>query len=250
MIKSAISFLLGCVLLFQLPSLPDTQVLWLLLAAIILVFVSKTQWLAILIIGFSWSYYQAGQHLDGQLNIGLQGQDILISGTIDSIPDIQKRRIRFKFSPDKNPHSDLPNKILLNWYQPIPSDIRVGERWQLVVRLKQPFGMKNPGSFDYESWLFQQKIGATGYIKNDKDNTLLNSSPRFSINGLREKLLSKINEQLSDSDNLGIIQGLTTGIRQNISPQQWEILRLSGTNHLLAIFLVFVFYGQEGRKTY
>ncbi len=235
MIKSAISFLLGCVLLFQFPSLPDTQVLSLLLVAVILVFISQTRWLAILIIGFSWTYYQTAQHLEDRLTLDFQGQAILIMGTVDSVPDIQHRRIRFEFSPDKHPNIDLPNKILLNWYQPIPNDIYVGERWQLLVRLKQPFGMKSPGSFDYESWLFQQKIGATGYIRNDKANTLLKSSPTFSINGLREKLSTKINQHLSDSGNLGIIQGLTTGIRQNISPQQWEILRLSGTNHLLAI---------------
>lgn len=109
------------------------------------------------------------------------------------------------------------------------------ERWQLTVRLKQPYGMKNPGTFDYESWLFQQGIGATGYVRNSNTNHRTASAKLYSINALRESLLSKFSSQLRDSPNLGVIQGLTTGTRHNISQQQWNSLRLSGTSHLLAI---------------
>jgi len=235
MIKSAISFLLGCVLLIQLPSLPDSQALWLIFAAFILLVFSKKYWLAFIALGFIWSAYQASLQLNDRLALDLQGQDIVISGKISSIPEFHPRRIRFEFRPDQDLKIALPKKLLLNWYQPLPKRIHADERWQLTVRLKQPYGMKNPGTFDYESWLFQQGIGATGYVRNSDTNIRLAPPPELSINSLRQDLFSKINVQLVNSKNQGVIQGLTTGIRQNISQQQWQLLRLSGTSHLLAI---------------
>ena len=235
MIKSAISFLLGCVLLVQLPSLPDSQYLWLLIPVLFLVIFPKLYWLAFVTLGFFWAYYQASLFLNDRLDFDLQGQDILITGKISAIPAFYDRRIRFEFMPDQNLEFSLPKKILLNWYQPFTTDIHADERWQLMVRLKQPYGMKNPGTFDYESWLFQQGIGATGYVRNNKNNNRIKNSPFYSIANVRQALFNRINNLLEHSDNRGIIQGLTTGIRHNISQEQWQLLRLSGTSHLLAI---------------
>ncbi|MDG1688643.1 MAG: DUF4131 domain-containing protein [Gammaproteobacteria bacterium] len=50
-------------------------------------------------------------------------------------------------------------------YRPYPDHLRAGQRWQLTVKLKPLHGMINPGVFEYESWLFLQGIGATGYVK-------------------------------------------------------------------------------------
>jgi len=235
MIKSAISFLLGCVLLVQYVSLPDSPYLWLLIPALIFSIFPNTRWLAFIAFGFFWSYYQATLILDDRLNIDLQGQDQLITGTVTNIPEFYDRRIRFEFKPDQDQKTSLPNKILINWYQPFAKDLHAGERWQLHVRLKQPYGMKNPGTFDYESWLFQQGFGATGYVRNNTQNIRLESSAIYSINTLRQSLFNKIDQHLNDSDHRGIIQGLTTGLRQNINQEQWQLLRLSGTSHLLAI---------------
>lgn len=235
MIKSAISFLLGCLLLTQLPILPDSRWLLLALALLILVIRSKKYWPAMIIFGFAWSYFQANLILTDRIAPTLQGQDIVMTGTISSIPEAYVRRIRFEFKPDQNLNNSLPKKLLLNWYQPLPQQLLADETWQLTVRLKQPYGMKNPYTFDYESWLFQQGIGATGYVRNNENNIRIEPASPYVINTIRQTLFNKINMLLSDSPNKGIVQGLTTGIRQNISPQQWDLLRLSGTSHLLAI---------------
>jgi competence protein ComEC len=235
MIKSAISFLLGCVLLIQLISLPDSHYLWLLIPALIFVIFPNTRWLAFVVLGFLWSSYQASLLLDDRLSLDLQGQDLLITGTVSNIPEFYDRRIRFEFKPDQDQEISLPNKISLNWYQPFVKDIHASDRWQLSVRLKQPYGMKNPGTFDYESWLFQQGIGATGYVRNNAQNVRLENASVYSIKRLRQSLFNNIDQHLNNSDHRGLIQGLTTGIRHNISQDQWQLLRLSGTSHLLAI---------------
>lgn len=236
MIKTAISFMLGCLLFLQLPSLPDSAWLWLMLvSAVILLIFAKTRLLAYVLLGGFWVLIQASLVMDDRLSPNLEGKDLIITGIIASVPEHDGQRIRFEFSPDKTTEYILPNKLRLNWYKPLPSRFVAGEHWQLRVRLKQIHGMANPGTFDYERWLFQQRIGATGYVRNNNDNIQLNTSSIYSINALRQSLMDKLSHHLQDSPQLGLIEGLTTGIRDNISFAQWQTLRFSGTNHLLAI---------------
>ena len=236
MIKTAISFTLGCLLFLQLPSLPDSIWLWvIIILAITLLSFAKTRLLAYVLLGGFWALIQATSVINDRLLPELEGTDVTITGIIANVPEQGSQTIRFEFTPDKTANIVLPHKLRLNWYKPLPSKLGVGERWQLTVRLKQIHGMANPASFDYEGWLFQQRITATGYVRNHQDNKRLEVAPFYSINALRQELLAKLNSHLDSSPQLGLIQGLTTGIRDNISLAQWQILRLSGTNHLLAI---------------
>lgn len=43
--------------------------------------------------------------------------------------------------------------------------IKAGERWSFVVRLKRPHGLANPHGYDVEARLFENGIRATGYVK-------------------------------------------------------------------------------------
>tara|TARA_R110001583_G_scaffold177418_2_gene332537 strand:+ start:43596 stop:45875 length:2280 start_codon:yes stop_codon:yes gene_type:complete len=236
MIKTAISFMLGCLLFLQLPSLPDLIWLWVMIVLTVTLFIfAKTRLLACILLGGFWALIQANNVLNDRLLPELEGNDLIIAGSIANVPEHHGQYIRFEFTPDKMTNLVLPHKLRLNWYKPLPLSLRAGERWHLTVRLKQIHGMANPASFDYEGWLFQQRIGATGYVRNHKDNRRLAAAPFYSVNALRQSLLTKLSNHLQGSSQLGLIQGLTTGIRDNISLAQWQTLRLSGTNHLLAI---------------
>ena len=48
-----------------------------------------------------------------------------------------------------------------------------GERWQLTVRLRRPRGSANPYGFDYEAWLLERDIRATGNVRVRSGNHLL-----------------------------------------------------------------------------
>src|SRR4029453_5023177 len=48
-----------------------------------------------------------------------------------------------------------------------------GERWQFPVRLRRPHGNLNPNGFDYEAWLLERGIGATGYVRQRGEQRLL-----------------------------------------------------------------------------
>lgn len=234
MVKPAIAFLSGCLLVAWLPQLPDWY--WLLTLFPLMVFAwHRSQWTVLtFVVALLWTSTQAHLRLDNQLDPSLQGQDILVTGFIGSLPHHNDQRLRFEFKPE-NTQTNLPEKIRLSWYFPPELVPQANEKWQLLIRLKVPQGMANPGGFDYESWLFQQKIGATGYIRQSNLNQKLESASIFSINHWRAALIAKMSATLEHSPHLALIEGLAVGNRDRMIPAQWETLRQTGTSHLLAI---------------
>ena len=235
MIKTALSFSAGCFCLLQLSSLPSTQWLWSVIPALILFTITKTRLLAIFFFALLWTLFYVSQTMQNTLSPNLVNTELRVTGVISSIPENHGNRIRFEFSPQQNQHYQLPEKLRLNWYQSLPSSILAGETWQLIVKLKPPRGTMNPASFDYEKWLFQQNIGAVGYVRHNSKNVLIASASPLNINSWRHKIVMMLDKTLPNSPYLGLVQGLTVGVKQQISPQQWQVLRQSGTSHLLAI---------------
>ncbi len=243
----AIAFLCGILLFQQLAELPQVSstrlALWvvlLLLAIVCAYFVAPLRPLLFAVAGFHWALLQASLLLAGGLPADLEREDLLIQGAIASIPQQQGRRWRFLFDVERMQHNgqpldESPQRVRINWYGSAPL-LNVGDRWQLTVRLKRPHGFMNPGGFDYEGWLFQQRIGATGYVRTSADNRLL-SSDRLSypVQRMRQSLADAITDQLEQPDFKGIVMALAIGERQAITQPQWEVLRKSGTIHLVAI---------------
>jgi competence protein ComEC len=229
MIKTAIAFLLGCLLCLNLTLLPDFS-WWLIPILLAIIWLRHTVFTAF-IVGLLWAGFQAHLQLNQVLPAQLAGKDILLSGEIISIPNQQDRQARFLFSPD---NEQYPNKIRISWYQPPAVLPKSGEHWQFLVRLKSPHGMMNPGGFDYEKWLFMQGIGATAYIRSSPSKQRLDKASLCHINALRQQIRHKL-QQLPELQQLAMLQGLAVGIRDDLNTQHWQILRQTGTSHLLAI---------------
>lgn len=95
--------------------------------------------------------------------------------------------------------------------------------------------MANPESFDYERWLFQHHIGATGYVWDTPHNQRIAKAPALSIHRWRQDIAMTCETIPVDSPNLPLIQGLTVGLRDNLQSWHLSVLRDTGTSHLLAI---------------
>src|SRR5688572_3761203 len=76
----------------------------------------------------------------------------------------------------------VPKTLSLNWYVPQRGGevafppLRTEQRRQLTVRLKRQHGDLNPHGFDYEAWMFERGIRATGYVRTSVrtgDSTIL-----------------------------------------------------------------------------
>nr|VFK67766.1 MAG: competence protein ComEC [Candidatus Kentron sp. UNK]VFK73106.1 MAG: competence protein ComEC [Candidatus Kentron sp. UNK] len=240
----AIAFLCGILALASLPNLPDTFLVGFLPALVFIALFSSrairvATWLGA---GFLWALFRAEVAVSNILPAGLEGQDLAMEGIIASIPIPAGRKTGFLLDIHKvESPVDAPNRtewgpgqrIRLNWYGK-PPRLLPGERWRLTARLKRPRGFRNPGGFDYEKWLFQKGIRATGYVRAGAENRRLAEGERISLTRARHRLAGMIEERV-DSPYAGIVQALAIGIRDGVTQRQWNTLRTTGTAHLMAI---------------
>jgi competence protein ComEC len=236
-----LAFLIGILLLQQFTFLPSQH--WVIIgiaSGFLLEYFFGKKFLTIrllsaVLFGFVWSLWYAHAILAWSLPKNLEGQTIQISGYIAAIPNQSAHRTAFLFKLKKIQAHPVNAFIKLSW-QNAPIKLHAGEQWQFKVRLKRIHGLMNPGGFDYEAWAFQEGIRASGYIVASGENQLLSHHwYHYSLHQLRQKLLEKIEMNLPLSNTSAWISALALGERQNISAEKWEVLRKTGTNHLMAI---------------
>lgn len=237
----SLAFLLGVLLLQCFSQLPAKY--WigiLLLIAIILPFFKKPgKLITVFILGFTWCLWYAHHQLNWQLPKDLEGKTIQVSGYIASLPNYSDHRISFLFFAKKiqdENHSEPVNHLIkLSWMK-YNNNLKVGDKWRLTIRLKKIHGSLNPGGFDYEAWAFQEDIRGSGYVMNKEKNILIDSHwYHYTLDRFRQFLQKKIENNLPKSNTSPWIEALILGERHNISQTNWEVLRNTGTNHLMAI---------------
>ncbi len=235
MIASVISFIAGILIFQQLEYLPDSR--WVLLLISLTIFSLLKKWglFACLLIGFSWTFWAAFTHLSERLPVKQAGKDIQIQGRVIGLPKIDERKVRFDFVLQDR-KNNLPEKVRLSWYYP-KTTLKTGQVWRFTVRLKPPHGNLNPGGFDYEQWLFVQNIGATGYVRNKPEPVLITQKRAGwqGVDAWREKIARQLDNYSTTIEFFGLIKALIIGDKSSISQAQWQVLRKTGTVHLMAI---------------
>jgi len=224
--------------LFLLPEPLPLTVLWLGLPALFLLIQKHwpLRWCGISLLALVLATGHFHWLFSWQLSPRDIQQDIRVEGRILSLPEAGERSQRFLFALDRYGDHDIPQwqtaTLRLSWYEPeeLP---RVGERWQLTVRLKPARGSLNFQGFDYERWLFAQHVRATGYVRAKPAALLLAPAPAMSLQGIRQSLRDRL--LAMPLQNGAVIAGLSFGADDAISPEAWRLLRDTGTTHLVAI---------------
>lgn len=254
-----LAFFFGIVSALSLPVLPSISVL---IAVTILSSIGLRwcfQWrvLFYFLLGFSWLCAHAHWILSQQLPAMLEGQDIQVQGQIVHLPQKTAFGWRFDFIPSQlhwrqqGRQQDFPSfgTVRLNWYGDKLPTVLPQQTWQFTVRLKRTHSLLNPAATDYSSYLLQQRIRAIGYIRPQGAQLLSDSSHLFSIDNFRYTLRQNLHQALSELPSQGIFIALTLGERYFITEAQWQVLRHTGTAHLVAIsglhislIAVFVFW--------
>jgi competence protein ComEC len=239
MLLNALAFVAGICLLQTCAELPSGQYYLILVPVVTLLRWPLLRVPALLVIGFFWAAWRAEVALSPQLPGELEAQTVLVEGTVPDMPTrsasgILRLQLLVERMDAGSGWQDFPGRVRLGWYETtqVPG---TGERWQLAVRLKRPHGFANPGGFDYERWLFQQRIRATGYVRKDARNRMLAEARPAFINAIRTRLQLTMERLQADKPTLAMIRALTIGDRSAISTADWNILRNSGTSHLMAI---------------
>jgi competence protein ComEC len=234
-----IAFAVGVLCALQLPELPPRLVYLLWITVLFLHRYALWRPCAAVLAGFLWCLLRADVILLQALDPDLEGADVLLTGTVHGIPEATDRGSRFNFSIDtlQDMHGRsyaTPGRVRLTWYFN-DRDVSAGERWRFKARLKRPRGFSNPGGFDYEFWLFQQRLRASGYVRGETSPVRLAAARWYDIHRLRHGLAERISELLDEYAHTGLVIALATGSRHRLDADTWTVLQRTGTGHLLAI---------------
>ncbi|BFT61917.1 DNA internalization-related competence protein ComEC/Rec2 [Pseudomonas moorei] len=216
---------LGLLTLRFLPALPPVG-LWLLMPVVgLMVLPFRTYPVAFFLFGLSWACAQAQWALDDRLPASLDGETRWVEGRVVGLPQNNEGVIRFELADARSRHGKVPQLMRLAWYEGPP--VNSGERWRLAVKLKRPAGLLNPYAFDYDAWLFAQRIGATGTVK---DGERLREAQWAWRDGIRQRL-----QAVDAQGRTGVLAALVLGDGGGLSRQDWQVLQDTGTVHLLVI---------------
>jgi len=211
---------------------------------------------ASMLIGWCWASLCAMGGLAQQLPVELEERDLAVRGVVTGLPAAADYGQRFEFQIEQVLTSgvdvaSLPKKILLSWvstsagvvsHPTVTTALQPGERWQLNVRLRRPHGLANPHGFDYEVWMLEQGLGASGTVRPadspDHDNRRISKfvfNIRNCIELVRGKLRDHIQSALADQTYAPIIVALVIGDQNGISQDEWQVFARTGVSHLIAI---------------
>jgi competence protein ComEC len=198
------------------------------------------------VLGYAWAALVAHAALAPRLDPGDEGRDLELVGVVDSLPGRFEQGVRFNFRIEHcltNAHA-VPPLVALSWYAgarakgPAPPAVQPGQRWRLTVRLQRPHGNANPGGFDYEAWLLEQGVRATGYVRAKGGERLLDPfvpSAGALVERSRALLRERIATALEGREYAGVIVALVIGDQHGIDPADWQVFSRTGISHLISI---------------
>jgi competence protein ComEC len=254
MTLAAVAFAAGAAALQWQAALPGWGWYWLLpLCAFLSWKIPKLITPTLFLVGFLWAAGCAHLRMADWLETELEGRDLDVVGVISSLPARMERGVRFELDVESAPNGErLPKKLLLSWYrspakqgetqteeQPalLEREVHPGERWLLSVRLRRPHGSVNPNGFDYEAWLLERGIGATGYVRQKGTQRQLGfRNDVFDlVEKAREAVRDRFEKQLGATPAAGILIALAVGDQRAISNEEWRLFNRTGVTHLMSI---------------
>jgi competence protein ComEC len=213
----------------------------------------RLRWLAAAGCGFWLTSAQLQAALDDRLDPALEGQPLRIHGVVASVPQGSLQALRFRFAPEPGSMAGLPATLELTWYD-APARIRAAEALALEVKLRRPRGFANPGGQDHAARMLRDGIGASGYVRHGEQlNRRTTTWQQAPVLLARAAVADRILATLDGRPSAGIVAGLSVGLQDAVSREQWLVLSRSGTSHLMAIsglhiaMVAAVFAGLGGR---
>jgi competence protein ComEC len=225
-----------------------------------------------LVAGFALTGLRAAFFQAGALAPALEGKDIEVTGRVLAMPQRSEDAVRFRFAIDSARMDGravvIPAQVYLGWYagfggrdpvpvpldaddpdaaaspaallalQRQPQDLHAGDHWRMTVRLKAPHGNSNPHGFDYELWLWEQGLQATGYVRagtRDPAPQLITSSWRHPVERARQHMRDAVYARVSDRQMAGVVAALLVGDQNAIERADWDVFRATGVAHLMSI---------------
>jgi competence protein ComEC len=211
--------------------------------------------LAAACVSFALCGLRSVAYADQALAPALEGKDVAVVGVVAAMPQRNEDGVRFRLEVESSQLAgqpvQLPPQIYLGWYGgPMPgagdtmeqyrqaSELHAGERWAMTVRLKAPHGNVNPNGFDYELWLWEQGLQATGYVRagpRDPPPHRVASTWWHPVERARQAVRDAVFAHLADRKAAGVLAALIVGDQNAIERADWDVFRATGVAHLMSI---------------
>lgn len=246
MIASSLSFLLGHLLLFVFPDLPEINtmiVLSIILMAISIILMCyghvRFYLIIVMVLGLIMSYWQAKNYFSEIFPTQLEGKPLLVQGMVASLPIInsQNKYQNFLFETKncffKDKKFSLQTKIKLSTNDKI--NFKIGDEYECTMKLKNIRSTFNDHLFNYEKWAFAKGVTARAYVINNNCQFRSHAWYFLPFEQLRQSIQEKISKILFHSNSLQWVLALAIGDQSNITSKNWDVLKKTGANHLFAI---------------
>ena len=213
---------------------------------------------------FATSGLRASVYVEQALAPPLEGQDIRVTGVVAAMPQFSEAGTRLRIAVEtahlRGEPVQLPALVDVTWYsgafrdtedaQDAPRQapvLNAGERWSMTVRLKVPHGLRNPHGFDYELWMWEQGVQASGAVRagpKDDPPVRVASTWQYPVEQLRQtvrdRIFARLGRGADDTDPArariaGVVAALVTGDQRAIDRADWDVFRATGVAHLMSI---------------
>lgn len=227
-------FTLGVLAMHALRELPPWA--WLLPLMLPALLPWRFRWhCAFLLLGLGLTLWQAQRQLEQRWSAERHGEQLTLRGHVSSLPELshdprapEQKTWRFRFDPQA---PGVPEHLRVSWYR-TDETVRGGECWELQLKLRTPHGSLNPGGFDYEGWLFRQRIGGIATVRTAER---CDDDSGYAVLRLRQRLRDALNGWLPGHAAAPMVVALTLGDQSDIGDADWDVFRRTGTSHLVAI---------------
>ena len=211
------------------------------------------------VLGFAWTGGRAAWFDDHRLDPALEGRDVQVVGVVRQMTHSNPMGLRFRLELESATLNGqavrLPPRIDLGWYRGMaprsaPADLSdwdlhrqpqamvPGERWHMTVRVKAPHGSLNFQGFDYELWLWEQGVQATGYVRagaREAPPQRLQATLAYPVERWRQGVRERIFTAVPEPGQAALIAALVVGDQSALDQQQWALFRATGVAHLVSI---------------
>ncbi|GAV21296.1 competence protein ComEC [Mariprofundus micogutta] len=210
---------------------PHYSLLVLLIIACACLYLKKQAAVLLLIMGGLWG--AADLMLDARavaVDESWLSQTMLVTSAVERV---ERYGAYSRLLVSKVSHSDgsLSNgKALLYMYGKQQFLMRAGQTIEANVSWRLPRNYLNPGSFDYQSWCFDQGIALIGSIRG---NVQVLADSQSWLDQLRQRVRLAISAQ--DSRAAGVLHAILLGDRSQIDTEVNRSFSATGAAHLLAI---------------
>ncbi len=192
-------------------------------------------------LGFFYAAWRAEQRLNDALPEVWEGRQVTLVGRVLDLPEATSRGWRYRFAVTRvdTPGARIPEMLQLADYPPAgitPREPTAGACLRLTARLYRPHAQINPHGFDYEAWLLERGIGASGYLTAAPASAAgCDGALRAALDGKRQAIRSHLLRALADRPYAGVVVALAIGDQNAIPAAQWTLFRHTGVTHLMSI---------------